>query len=102
MKFIRRRFPHNLPTFDFHVNIILGRYVLLAERDGLSLYDLDASDVAKPSITFQYETMVPTTSYLSHQVNAGREGPNVIWVAFQCYLPTRMYVICLVSEETIV
>jgi len=90
--YTRRRFPRTLPTYDFDSNIISGRFLQLAESTGLSWYDLDANDMATPILTYTCGSLIPFAGYIIHQVNAGGEGPDSVWVSFICNTPRRMYV----------
>ncbi|KAJ3503984.1 hypothetical protein NLJ89_g8178 [Agrocybe chaxingu] len=76
----RRRFPRELPTYDFDGNVVDGRYLMLAERSGLSWYDLDG-DMERPILVYPCPTILPMTGYLNHQLNANQEGRGSLWVA---------------------
>jgi len=90
--YTRRRFPRQLPTYDFDSNIICGRFLQLAESTGISWYDLDADDVATPILTYPCLSVIPVAGYLNHQVNANGEGSNAVWVSFISNSPHTMYV----------
>jgi hypothetical protein len=90
--YTQRRFPRILPTYDFDSNVISGRFLQLAESTGLSWYDLDASDMATPVLTYPCRSVITMAGYLNHQVNAGGEGGDTVWVSFVSNTPRRMYV----------
>ena len=90
--YTRRRFPRQLPTYNFDSNIICGRFLQLAESTGISWYDLDADDMATPVLTYPCLSVIPVDGYLHHQVNANGEGSNAVWVSFISRTPHTMYV----------
>ncbi|KAF8967168.1 hypothetical protein BDZ97DRAFT_1656887 [Flammula alnicola] len=91
--FTQRRFPRVLPTYDFDANVISGRYLQLAERDGISWYDLDATDMSKPILTYPCPTVMPLSGNLNYQVNANGEGPDVVWVSFVSHAPSKIFIL---------
>ncbi|CAA7261569.1 unnamed protein product [Cyclocybe aegerita] len=95
----RRRFPRELPTYDFDGNVVDGRYLMLAERSGLSWYDLDG-DMARPILVYPCPTILPMTGYLNHQINASQEGRGSLWVAFVCMQPSRITILKVDLNES--
>lgn len=89
--FTRRRFPHELPTYDFDTNVISGRFLQLALRDNISWYDLDSDDISTPVLKYSCPTIMPMFGYLNYQINANGEGSDAVWVTFMCHNPKRMY-----------
>lgn len=80
--FSRRRYPHELPTYNFAARVIAGRYLQLAEREGISWYDLDSADIGAPVLRYPCSSIVPMAGYCKHQVNAEGGGKYAVWVTF--------------------
>ncbi|KAF8158168.1 hypothetical protein B0H34DRAFT_444051 [Crassisporium funariophilum] len=99
-KYIRRTFPHALPTYEFDADVIGGRYLLLAKEDGLSWYDLDGIDLGTPVLTYPCPMVVPMSGWLNYSANANGEGADTVWVSFVCDHPSRRIVILKVHLST--
>ncbi|KAF5315212.1 hypothetical protein D9619_007099 [Psilocybe cf. subviscida] len=80
--FSRRRYPHELPTYNFAARVIAGRYLQVAERGGISWYDLDSGDIGTPVLHYPCSSIVPMAAYCKHQVNAEGGGMYSVWVTF--------------------
>ena len=89
----RRRFPRALPTYNFAADVISGRFLQLAEENGIAWYDLDSSNVRDPVLTYSCPAVNTISGYMTYQTNANGEGPGIVWVAFMALLPVlRMWV----------
>lgn len=92
---VQWRFPRTLPVYNFDAGVISGRYLQVAEHNGISWYDLDSSDVHKPIMTYACPNTFPMSGYLSFCQDANGEGPDVVWVSFLTHSPRNMWVSCL-------
>ncbi|KDR82868.1 hypothetical protein GALMADRAFT_855174 [Galerina marginata CBS 339.88] len=93
--FTQRRFPLELPTYDFGANIISGRFLQLVRNNGISWYDLDSSDIGTAVLTYSCPTVLPMYEHLHYQVNANGEGPDSVWVAFlsRSHFPPKIIIL---------
>ncbi|KAF9556739.1 hypothetical protein CPC08DRAFT_76266 [Agrocybe pediades] len=97
MTFSKRQFPHRLPAHSFDANVISGRFLQLAQKDGLAWYDLDANLSSLPIMAYPCRNVNTAVGFLNHQVNADGQGPGVAWVAFVCDQPPSTIVILKVD-----
>ncbi|KAH6911579.1 hypothetical protein BKA70DRAFT_860438 [Coprinopsis sp. MPI-PUGE-AT-0042] len=92
-------FPRALPAYSFDAQIILGRYLQLAEQDAISWYDLDG-DCKHPLVVYECPYIAAITGFLSYQTNAQGEGESSVWVTFICSYPMRIMVLKLFLDGT--
>ncbi|KAF8903167.1 hypothetical protein CPB84DRAFT_1845985 [Gymnopilus junonius] len=98
--FTKRRFPRELPIYNFTADVISGRFLQLTQEDGIAWYDLDSSNIRTPVLTYPCYSVVTTSGYLKYQVNANGEGTDTAWVAFLAQSPTfRMQVHTIISQS---
>ncbi|KJA21191.1 hypothetical protein HYPSUDRAFT_141069 [Hypholoma sublateritium FD-334 SS-4] len=90
---VQRRFPRTLPVYNFDAGVISGRYLQVAEHNGISWYDLDLGDTQRPIMTYPCLNTFPTSGYLNFCENANGEGSDVVWVSFLTHSPRKICIL---------